>query len=1033
MSLLNNTRKTESAPRPFALLTSADKTRYWKSLQEFADQEAFQAEAETEFAQTPLQIEADPSRRAFLKASGFTFAGAILTGCSQAPVHKAVPNLAQPEEMVPGRSLYYASTCNGCNASCGLLMKTRDGRPIKLEGNPLHPLSRGGLCAAGQASLLGLYDSHRLHHPLVRGMQATWEDADRAIGSQLETIRREGGPVRFWSTTVTSPAREAVIRRFLAQFKDGQLVEHDPLSSSAILDAHMLTHGARVLPGFHFEKAFVVASFDADFLGTWISPVQFSRAYMEARNPEMQKEAFSFHAQFESRLSLTGCKADSRTVVAPEQLRPWIAQLAALLSKKAGAVLPGPALPPPAHSMDALAEKLWTARGKSLVVCGLQDVHAQVLVNFINHTLGNYGTTLDLAHPSHQHRGSDAALQTLLEEIRSGKIAALFLHGVNPLAQMPRANELSVALKKLPLVVSFAERQDETAGAAHYVCPDHHPLESWSDAEPVSGAVSLSQPAIRPLAGTRPVVESLSTWSGLRVSAYEIVRRHWKEQVFPRQNAEPSFDVFWNKALHDGVAAVTARPAGARPFDSTPVAAALSQPVAGGGEFSLVLYPKVSMLDGRHAYNPWLHELPDPVSKAAWDNYACLSPAAAARLSLKEGDVVRVDAGADGSLDLPVLLQPGQHDNVVAVALGYGRKDSARFAEAGPRWLNWRKPVGENGLVGTNAAPLLRWQDRSLTYTRSAVRLTKTSRTHPLAITQSHHSLTVPKNLAPSSGSTRPIIQEAVLPAYLKDAAAGASHHEVPSQDLWPRDHANDGHRWAMAVDLNACTGCSACVVACQVENNIPVVGKDEMGRRREMHWIRIDRYYSGPPEDVSVAHQPMMCQQCEHAPCETVCPVLATVHSAEGLNQQIYNRCVGTRYCANNCPYKARRFNWFDYPHEDRLANLVLNPDVTVRSRGVMEKCTFCVQRIQEARIEAGNRGAPIADGVIQTACQQSCPTHAIVFGDIHDPGSRVSQLSRQGRAYRVLEEINVRPSVNYLRLVRNRPEKKSEGENHG
>ncbi len=1028
MSLLKRTRKTEPASRPFALLTE-DKTRYWKSLEELAGQEEFQAEAETEFSETPLQIEPDPRRRAFLKASGFTFAGAILTGCSPTPVRKAIPNLVQPEEIVPGRSLYYASTCNGCNASCGLLMKTRDGRPIKLEGNPLHPLSRGGLCAAGQASLLGLYDSHRLRHPWIAGKQATWDEADRGIGAELAKIHGNGGAVRFWSGTITSPAREAVIRRFLVQFKDGQLVEHDPLSSSAILDAHALTHGARLLPGFHFEKAAVVVSFDADFLGTWISPVQFSRAYMDMRNPEMQREAFSYHAQFESRLSLTGCKADSRTVVGPEQMRPWIAQLANLVAKKAGTVLPAAASPADARSLEALAERLWAARGRSLVVCGLQDVQAQVLVNFINYTLGNYGATLDLSQPSRQHRSNDAALQALLEEIHLGKIAALFLHGVNPLAQMPRASELSAALKKVPLVVSFSERQDETSLAASYLCPDHHPLESWSDAEPVSGTVSLSQPAIRPLSGTRAFVESLSAWSGQPASAYEIVRRHWQEQVFPRQKVEPSFDAFWDKALHDGVAAVSVPTIAIRPFDRKPVEAALSQPNSGGGGFSLVLYPKVSMMDGRHAYNPWLQELPDPVSKVAWDNYACLSPAAAARLSLKEGDVVGVDAGADGSLELPVLLQPGQHDNVVAVALGYGRKDSARFAEAGPRWLNWRKPVGENGLVGTNAAPLLQWNGKSLTYTRSGVRLTRTGRTHALAITQSHHSLTVPKNLAPPSGATRPIIQEATLTGYLKDAGAGATHYQPPGQDLWPRDHPYNGHRWAMAVDLNACTGCSACVVACQVENNIPVVGKDEMGRRREMHWIRIDRYYSGPPDDVSVAHQPMMCQQCEHAPCETVCPVLATVHSEEGLNQQIYNRCVGTRYCANNCPYKARRFNWFDYPHEDRLANLVLNPDVTVRSRGVMEKCTFCVQRIQEAKIEAGNRGASVADGAIQTACQQSCPTQAIVFGDIHDPASRVSQLSRHGRAYRVLEEINVRPSVNYLRLVRNR----NEGDRHG
>ena len=428
------------------------------------------------------------------------------------------------------------------------------------------------------------------------------------------------------------------------------------------------------------------------------------------------------------------------------------------------------------------------------------------------------------------------------------------------------------------------------------------------------------------------------------------------------------------------------------------------------------------MLDGRHAHNAWLQELPDPISKVAWDNYASFSPTAANRLGVSQGDVVRLESADGGSvLDLPAYVQPGQHDGIVAVALGYGRAGTDRFAKAGPQWLFGRSGVGENGLVGVNAAPMLASTDGALNYAGRTVRVSKTGRQHLLACTQMHHSLTTPENIPLVGGKRREIVEETTLPIFVAEKDQAKNQPPQRIEDLWPTDHPYTGHRWAMAIDMTACTGCSACVIACQAENNIPTVGRDEMRRQREMHWLRIDRYYSGA-DDVDVVHQPMMCQQCDHAPCETVCPVLATVHSAEGLNQQIYNRCVGTRYCANNCPYKTRRFNWFDYAREDRLQNLALNPDVTVRSRGIMEKCTFCVQRIQEAKIEANRRGVPVADSAIQTACQQSCPAQAIVFGDLNDPNSRIAEIARSPRRYRVLEEFNFQPAVSYLSVVQNR-----------
>jgi molybdopterin-containing oxidoreductase family iron-sulfur binding subunit len=441
---------------------------------------------------------------------------------------------------------------------------------------------------------------------------------------------------------------------------------------------------------------------------------------------------------------------------------------------------------------------------------------------------------------------------------------------------------------------------------------------------------------------------------------------------------------------------------------------------------ALVLYPKVSLRDGRHAYNPWLQELPDPISKVAWDNYACLSPTAAAALQVQTGSVIRLEVpGAQGlpPLELPVLVQPGQHDQVVAVALGYGGQVSARFTDVGPPWLEARPTLGGNGKIGVNAAALVAWRDGERNPAAGNVRLTRVGRQQPLACTQHHHSIQVPHALAPPGHESRPTIRETTLAALAHPGPHGQHAHEEPA-NMWPPDHPSAGHRWGMVIDLQACTGCSACVVACQVENNIPVVGKDEVRRQREMHWLRIDRYYAEHAGKVDVAFQPMLCQHCGNAPCETVCPVLATVHSSEGLNQQVYNRCVGTRYCANNCPYKARRFNWFAYAHEDTLQNLTLNPDVTVRSRGVMEKCTFCVQRIQEARIDARARGETLRDGMVQTACQQSCPAHAIAFGDLSDPNSQVSRLLHDPRRYRVLAELNVEPSVSYLEIVRHRRE---------
>ncbi len=997
---------------------------------------------EAEFGPGAQDGPSGSSRRDFLKLAGFALAGSALGGCERAKERYALPRLVQSEESVPGRSYEYASVCGGCSAGCGLLVKTRDGRPVKLEGNPEHPLSRGGLCAAGQASLLGLYDSQRLRQPQREGKPADWADMDAAIRAQLDALRKQGKAVRFLTGSVISPTTRALLGRFLGTFADGRHIVLDTRSGSAILDAHARTHGVRVLPHYEFDRAKVIVAFDADFLGTWLSPVEFTAAYRPGRRPEGTPPRMSYHVQFESRLSLTGSKADERFAVAPGEVGLILSHLAVRLAAKAGTPLKERLDEPPVSAafLDHLADSLWQHRQRSLVVCGRQDVDLQVLCNFLNHLLGNYGATLDVARPSYQVQGNDGDVRDLLRELREGKVGGLFVYQCNPVHDLPGGEALADALRRVPLLVACAERPDETARLARFLCPVPHYLESWGDAEPVNGVVSLLQPAIAPQGNTRSLLESLGAWTdapkgGKLPNAYDVLRAAWEKEVFPRHTGGGTFAAFWDRTLHDGAARVTPRPVKVQDFkrDAVRLVPHASRPAE--GTFSVVLYAKVGMPDAGHAYNPWLHELPDPISKVTWDNYACLSPAAAARLEVKDGDVVRLEMPGDGGkarvLELPAFVQPGQHDGVVAVALGYGSRLSERFADVGPPWLEARPTVGDDGRVGRNAAPLMAWAGGSLRRERDGVHLVKTGRHHALASTQTYHRVSVPAQLARKGQERRPIFQETTL----ADLAAKRKRTPLPvvEQDLWPDDHKKDGPRWGMVIDHNACTGCSACVVACQVENNIPVVGKDEVRRQREMHWLRIDRYYADHDGGVDVVHQPMLCQHCGHAPCETVCPVLATVHSAEGLNQQVYNRCVGTRYCANNCPYKVRRFNWFDYAHDDTLQNLTLNPDVTVRSRGVMEKCTFCVQRIQDAKAEAGRRGLPLRDGDVQTACQQSCPARAITFGDLNPKSkSKVSRLAHDPRGYRVLEELNVRPAVTYLTLVRNRPAK-AEGQARG
>jgi len=962
------------------------------------------------------------NRRSFLKAAGFTLAGAMVAGCDRRKVERAIPYLVKPEEVIPGTPTWYASTCGGCEAACGILIKNRDGRPIKIEGNPGHPLSGGGLCATGQAMVLSLYDSHRLRKPLLRGAETAWEKIDRVVTGRLTGLSGGEKGVRILTGSSPGPTTLAAVEAFLARFPDGKHVTVDALSASAISDAHEACYGRRFVPHYRFDRAKVIASFDADFLGTWLSPVEFTRAYRAGRSIDGTTPSMSHHVQFESRMSLTGSNADRRVVTRPDEQYRLLLRLTALVDRRAGRspVTPDPG-PDPAHEdeLRRLAAALHARRGEGLVVCGSNHLPSQLLVAYLNHALGNTGAAADLASASGCRRGSDAAAAELLRELDGGGVGLLIVCDANPAYDWPGEGTFAAAISKADLSVVFASHANETSSVADIVLPRAHPLEEWDDAQPVPDLASVRQPAITPFGETRSLMSCLYRWAGDPVTDLEAIRRHWRANLYPRRaTAAGTFDTFWNDTVYGGFARLKPGVASPGTFNGSAMNRC-GGPGPRTRELVLELYPTVGLLDGRHAHNPWLQELPDPVTKVVWDNYASVSPATAADLGLRQEDIVRITPGGV-ALELPVLIQPGQADGTVAVALGYGRMGTDRFSGVGPEWFEAVHTVEPGETVGRNAGQAREMREGAIANWVVVPRPTQTGGTRVLARTQEYDSLTMPAGLAPEDGEPRPIIQEATLAAYaVSRTAGGHGKHEL--FDIWPDEHQFPNHRWAMSIDLTACTGCSACVVGCQAENNIPVVGKDEVSRNREMAWLRIDRYYSGDHGDVRVSHQPMLCQHCEHAPCETVCPTLATVHNDEGLNQQVYNRCVGTRYCSNNCPYKIRRFNWFDYPRGDEMARLVLNPDVAVRERGIMEKCSFCVQRIQEGKIRAREEHRPVADGDVKTACEQSCPAQAIVFGDLRDPESRISKLQSNPRMFRVLEETGTAPSIAYMTLVRN------------
>ena len=938
------------------------------------------------------------TRRDFFRFSGVGFAAGLAISCKSKAVEKALPYLNAQEGLTPGVAEWYATTCQGCSAGCGVLARSRDGRPVKLEGNPDHPLNRGGLCAIGQAQTRGLYDPARLKQPRLAGQECDWKTLDADLAGRFAEIKAKGGKVRILSGTLPSPTLKATLLSFLSGFKDGKLVTYDALSCAAIPAAYERTHGSKIVPHYRFEEADFIVGIEADFLGTWIDPVGFTKTYSSRRGPDNPRP-MSKHVQAESGMSLTGSNADERIRLAPSEIVLFLEVLAAALgSGKVG----GELRKEPSQKAEALARELLKHKGASLVVCGVNELYAQLLTARINHLLGNEGRTVDLARPSLQKQGDDRALAGLIKEMNEGQVDAVIVVGANPVYDLP--TEYSTAFAKVHLRVSLALTADETANACSHLAPDHHWLEAWSDVEPVAGTLSLVQPLTNPLFQTRHGLESFLVWSGSTAPALEHLRERWRKEVFPRQKAQGEFEAFWNGVLQKGVVQLEGAP-NAPTYREDVAASSRERIAAKPGSYELLLLAKVGLGDGRHAFNPWLQELPDPITKVTWDNYLSLSPAAAKGLGLEQGDTAAVRPEGLPELALPVVVQPGQDDRTVAVALGYGR------TAGGPK--DWKT-------VGSNVYPWRSLASGFLSAGSSALNIRRTGVRATLAATQDHHTL-----------EGRELVREMALAPYLRDPASARPHEQPGPSAYAPHPHGQ--HRWAMVIDLNKCTGCSGCVIGCQVENNIPVVGKEEVAKKREMHWMRIDRYYEGSEAEPKVFHQPMLCQQCDNAPCENVCPVLATVHSEEGLNQQVYNRCVGTRYCANNCPYKVRRFNWWEYPHDSPIERLALNPDVTVRSRGVMEKCSFCVQRLLTAKIQAKNEGRELKDGEAQPACMQSCPAQAIVFGDVQDPASQISHAMRDPKRFLVLGELGIGPAVSYLTKIRNAEPVEAEGGHHG
>ena len=1004
------------------------------------------------------------NRRDFLKFMGFGLGAATVAAGCDIPIKRAIPYVIRPDEIVPGVATYYASSFVDGGDYCSILVKTREGRPIKIEGNSLSPITNGGTSARAQASVLGLYDVNRIKTPTIDGGKVSWTKLD----TEVKGILKASKGIRLVTHTLLSPTAKKSVAEFTSKYPQTEVIVYDPVSSAGMLDANEKSFGDRVIPNYHFDKADLIVSFNADFLGTWISPIEYAKAYAQGRKiTDVKKAKISKHVQIESQMSLSGSNADNRILVKPSEQGAAIAFLHQQLSGAGGS---SPINDKAQKAIKSLAKQLVAAKGHALVVSASNNTDEQLLVNAINNKIGSYGKTISFDGASLQRQGDEGGLAKLVSEAKSGSVDTVIFHKCNPVFEYAGISGIGEALEGIKNKISLGYIANETNDLADIVAPVHHGLESWGDAEPKRNQISLIQPTISPLFDTRQAEESLLVWAGSANLSesdqpyFDYLKSNWEGTYFGQQSEFIGFQGFWDNALHDGVFKGGANST-THTFE-TNVGAALSRiRKPSSTDLEIQFTESVAIGNGQYADNPWLQEMPDPITRCTWGNYLAVPvdfdgvKKFIGLNGLKDGEMVNLTVGAT-TVSVPVVQQFGQMKGTVALHMGYGRR------------MGSMSSLG----IGADINPAINFSKGRAVYSSSQVSVSNSTGLEKHFSSVQYHG-TMGVTAADKKGETINADEAALAPGYgnivqgyqgslversiirkthidhlvkaVDDLHHEREHHEgLNEETLYPysrfvAEKYSQGHHWGMHVDLNACTGCGACTVACMAENNVPVVGKKQVARHQEMAWLRIDRYYYGDVDNPNVVYQPMMCQHCDNAPCENVCPVNATSHSTEGLNQMTYNRCIGTRYCANNCPYKVRRFNWLDYttadlfpanqvkvngediPYgADNLTRMVLNPDVTVRSRGVIEKCSFCVQRIQQGKLTAKSEKRALIDSDVTTACQSSCPTGAITFGDRNNKKGELAQAFESPLNMIVLEEINVRSSVQYTMKVNNRDE---------
>ena len=952
--------------------------QYWRSVERLLDSPALQGTGE-EFSEGARQPPDEVDRRTVMKLMGASLAMAGMTACRR-PEERIVPYVQPPERIIPGVPVNYATSMALGTNSMGLVVESHEGRPTKIEGNEMHPSSRGAASSWMQASIINLYDPDRSRAPRRRAedgsyAEAGWSEFDTAWKSQAVGWRQDGGSgLAILAEESCSPTVARLAAAARSQYPDARWVSYDPISDRNIFAGVGAATGQELRPGYRLQDADVILALDCDFLLTESDAVANARAFADGRRPASDQDRMKRLYVAESAMSLTGANADHRWALPSRQIPALVATLGAALGVAAAAGSSGSLPAEITDDLAVLVADLQAAGSRAAVLVGRNQpasVHAAVYA--INYALGAVGVTVRLQSRQDLLSSPESELADLVGAIGRGEVQALLIFGGNPAFNAPAELDITTALAQVPFSAHLSNHLDETSRLVTWHLPASHYLEAWSDVRNLDGGAGVCQPLIAPLFDTRSTIELLGLVTGeAAANGYEEVRETWTA-ILPADN----FEAAWNQVLHDGLLPSTETPAAAiAPTGAAPA-------ISGGSEsgMELVVRPSASLFDGRFANNSWLQELPDPISKLVWDNALHISPADAAALGVTSGNLLAISTD-QGSIEAPAWVSPGQAVGSVSISLGYGRTAA--------------------GVVGTNIG----FNPYPLGGSVGAVTLAATGGRHQLVQTQEHWAM-----------EGRSIVREATLAEFQADPDFATRPDEFTVDPLWAEHDYTQGYQWGMTIDLSACTGCSACVIACQSENNIPVVGKTEVDRGREMHWLRIDRYYSGDLANPGVVFQPVPCMHCENAPCEQVCPVAATVHDREGINSMVYNRCIGTRYCSNNCPYKVRRFNFFNFTKDTpETMKLAHNPNVTVRSRGVMEKCSYCLQRISEARIHAKSESRQIADGEIKTACQQTCPADAIVFGNINDPASRVSRLKATNRNYQLLAELYNKPRTSYL-----------------